>query len=358
MTNSYQVQNCKENHMRNVNAIDLFCGCGGLSLGFEHAGYNLLLGIDMWEDALVTYQRNHKNNNTLCANLAELKASEVEERINHENVDIIIGGPPCQGFSIAGKRIVDDERNSLYKSFVRMVDHFKPKAFLLENVPNILSIGDGVVRDAIIKDFSDLGYTISYKVCLASDYGVPQNRRRAIFVGLQDGVTFQFPSPTVDVAVTCREAISDLTDDSITEGGEYPIPAQSEFQKLMRKGSKGVFNHDITIHNEKTKQIIAMVPDGGNYKDLPLELQNTRRVHIAWTRLNSNRPSVTIDTGHNHHFHYEYNRVPTARESARLQSFPDTFVFLGNKTSKLKQIGNAVPPLMAEAIAKQILKYI
>lgn len=344
--------------MKTVNTIDLFCGCGGLSLGFEHAGYNLLMGVDMWNDALITYQHNHKNNNTLCANLADLQASEVAEKINHNRVDIIIGGPPCQGFSIAGKRIVDDERNSLYKAFVRMVAYFQPKAFLLENVPNILNIGGGIVRDAIIKDFSNLGYKVSYKVCLASDYGVPQNRRRAIFVGLRDGASFQFPAPTVNSAVTCREAISDLTDDSIDEGGEYPTPAQSEYQKLMRKGSCGVYNHDITVHNEKTKQIIAMVPDGGNYKDLPLELQNTRKVHIAWTRLNSNRPSITIDTGHNHHFHYEYNRVPTARESARLQSFPDTFVFIGNKTSKLKQIGNAVPPLMAEAIAKQILKYI
>lgn len=166
------------------NVIDLFCGCGGLSLGFEHAGYNLLLGIDMWEDALVTYRHNHKNNNTLCADLANLKAETVEKEIDNQKVDVIIGGPPCQGFSIAGKRIVDDERNSLYKSFVRMVKHFKPTAFMPENVPNILSIGNGIVRDSILKDFEELGYTITNKVCLAADYGVPQNRRRAIFYSL------------------------------------------------------------------------------------------------------------------------------------------------------------------------------
>ena len=124
----------------------------------------------------------------------------------------------------------------------------------------------------------------------------------------------------------------------------------------MRKGTNKLYNHEITNHNNRTKEIIALVPDGGNYKDLPIELQETRKVHIAWTRLNSARPSITIDTGHFHHFHYQYNRVPSARESARIQSFPDTFVFLGNKTSKLKQIGNAVPPLMAEAIANEILK--
>lgn len=339
---------------KSYNVIDLFCGCGGLSLGFEHAGYNLLLGIDMWKDALITYEHNHKNGNTYCADLANLKAEDVEEKIGHQQVDVIIGGPPCQGFSIAGKRIVDDERNSLYKSFVRMVAHFKPKAFLMENVPNILSIGEGVVRESILKDFTDLGYTVNYKVCLAADYGVPQNRRRAIFIGLLNGESFEFPEATIETPVTCREAISDLPYDTIPEGGAYPTEPQSEYQKLMRKDSTGVHNHDITIHTAKTQEIIAMVPDGGNYKDLPLELQNTRKVHIAWTRLNSSRPSITIDTGHNHHFHYEYNRVPTARESARFQSFPDSFVFIGNKTSKLKQIGNAVPPLMAEAIAKAL----
>lgn len=337
-----------------LNVIDLFCGCGGLSLGFEHVGFNVLLGIDVWEDALVTYKHNHSNGNTLCADLANLSPETVKERIGNAQVDVIIGGPPCQGFSIAGKRIVDDERNSLYKSFVRMVSHFKPKAFLLENVPNILSIGEGVVRDSIVKDFTDLGYNVTYKVLLAADYGVPQNRRRAIFVGMLNGNEFEFPKPTVDQPVTSKEAISDLPEESIEEGGCYPTAPQSEYQALMRRGCDKVYNHEITIHNDRTKEIIAMVPDGGNYKDLPIELQGTRKVHIAWTRLNSKRPSITIDTGHFHHFHYEYNRVPSARESARFQSFPDSFVFIGNKTSKLKQIGNAVPPLMAQVIATEI----
>lgn len=341
---------------KKLNIIDLFCGCGGLSLGFENAGFNVLLGIDMWEDALVTYRHNHKNGNTLCADLASLPVEEVDKAINHKKVDVIIGGPPCQGFSIAGKRIVDDDRNKLYKSFVRMVAYFKPKAFILENVPNILSIGDGAVREAIIKDFSELGYKVTYKVLLAADYGVPQNRRRAIFVGMLDGKEFVFPEPTVKQPVTSKEAISDLPEEGIEDGGDYPLPPQTEYQKLMRQGCEKLYNHEITIHNDRTKEIIAMVPDGGNYKDLPVELQNTRKVHIAWTRLNSKRPSITIDTGHFHHFHYEYNRVPSARESARFQSFPDSFVFIGNKTSKLKQIGNAVPPLMAEVIANEIKK--
>lgn len=338
--------------------IDLFAGCGGLSLGFEMAGFESILAIDNWKDALTTYAYNRKGARTLCGDLATLDPYKIKQEYNISDVDVIIGGPPCQGFSIAGKRIVDDERNSLYKAFVKMVACFKPKAFLLENVPNILSLGDGVIRDAIVRDFENLGYTISYKVLLAADYGVPQNRRRAIFIGFLNGHVFEFPRPTVTTPITSKEAISDLPENSIKEGGQYTSAPQSEFQKMMRQGSSVVYNHEVTVHNERTKEIIAMVPDGGNYKNLPIELQNTRKVHIAWTRLNSTRPSMTIDTGHFHHFHYEYNRVPTARESARIQSFPDTFVFLGNKTSKLKQIGNAVPPLMAKAIAEQIGKQI
>ena len=340
---------------KELNIIDLFCGCGGLSLGFESAGFNVLLGIDMWEDALVTYRHNHKNGNTLCADLATLPVEEVDKAINHEKVDVIIGGPPCQGFSIAGKRIVDDERNKLYKSFVRMVAYFKPKAFVLENVPNILSIGEGAVRESIINDFSELGYKVTYKVLLAADYGVPQNRRRAIFVGMLEG-TFDFEIPTVAHKVTTAEALSDLPEGSQSYKSDYMCAPKSDYQTLMRRDCKGVMNHEVTVHNAQTTKIIAMVPDGGNYKDLPLQLQNTRKVHIAWTRLNSQKPSITIDTGHRHHFHYKWNRVPTVRECARIQSFPDDFEFFCSRTSQYKQVGNAVPPMLAKAIATKLLE--
>lgn len=336
--------------------IDLFCGCGGMSLGFEQAGYKVLLGIDNWQDSLNTFQYNHHGSQTLCADLMSLTPSEVENKIKSKAVDVIIGGPPCQGFSVAGKRIIEDNRNKLYKSFVRMVDYFRPKAFVLENVPNILSMGKGIIKQAIINDFEQLGYRVVTKVLLASDYGVPQNRRRAIFVGLLTGKTFEYPLPTVIRPITTEEALSDLPENSIVDGSPYPNEPKSDYQKRIREGSSAVFNHDITIHTEQTKRIIAMVPDGGNYKNLPKELQQTRKVHIAWTRLNSQRPSITIDTGHNHHFHYKYNRVPTVRESARLQSFPDTFIFLEGKGSQLRQVGNAVPPLLAKALGEQLQK--
>ena len=199
-----------------------------------------------------------------------------------------------------------------------------------------------------------MGYNLTYKVLLASDYGVPQNRRRAVFVGLKNG-EYSFPTPTTTTPITTKEALSDLPDNSVADGEAYPLPAQSAYQQIMRTGVKTLHNHQATIHTEQTARIIAMVPDGGNYKDLPKELQQTRKVHIAWTRLNSKKPSITIDTGHRHHFHYSFNRVPTVRESARIQSFPDSFIFTNSKTSQYKQVGNAVPPLMAKAIAEQLL---
>lgn len=338
--------------------IDLFSGCGGLSLGFEMAGFTGILAIDNWKDALTTYAYNRKAARTLCGDLATLDPYKIKAEYDISDVDVIIGGPPCQGFSVAGKRIIEDERNKLYKAFVGFVDCFRPHAFVMENVPNILSIGNGMVKDSIIKDFESLGYKVSVKVITASEYGVPQNRRRAVFVGLSNGKEFQFPEPSIMEKVTSFDALSDLPENSLADGSPYPTEPKCEFQRYARKDSIGVYNHDITIHNDKTKEIIAMVPDGGNYKDLPIELQQTRKVHIAWTRLCSSKPSFTIDCGHNHHFHYKYNRVPTARESARLQSFPDRFIFLGNKGSQLRQIGNAVPPLMSKAISNQLKNYL
>jgi DNA (cytosine-5)-methyltransferase 1 len=338
--------------------IDLFCGCGGLSYGFIEAGYDVLLGIDHWKDAIVTFENTHKNTKGIVADLFKETPQEISKNTGIKNIDVIIGGPPCQGFSIAGKRIIDDERNQLYKSFVSFVDFYKPKAFVMENVPNIVSMGKGVVKDSIIEDFEKLGYSVIYKVMLASEFGVPQNRRRAFFVGTKNNKEFVFPEPTTKIPVSSKDAISDLSEKSLTDGTKYKAEPKSDYQKLIRGKSDGIYNHKITNHSEQTTSIISLVPDGGNYKNLPEELRKTRNVNIAWTRLNSQKPSFTIDTGHRHHFHYKYNRVPTVRESARIQSFPDTFIFLGSKTSQYKQVGNAVPPLLAKVLAEQIKKFI
>ena len=347
-----------KNNKYKPTVIDLFCGCGGLSLGFIEADYNVVAGIDNWSDAIETFAKSHRDSIGILSDLASESASDVSEKIGVSKVDVIIGGPPCQGFSIAGKRLIDDDRNKLYKSFVEYVDYFKPSAFVMENVPNIMAMGKGAVKEEIISDFERLGYTVSYQVLLAANYGVPQNRKRAFFVGLKQKGKFIFPEPTVTEVISSEDAISDLPESSIQNGSDYPFKSKSAFQKLMRRNSSTVFNHEITNHSHKTVEIISMVPDGGNYKNLPAELHDTRKVNIAWTRLNSKKPSFTIDTGHRHHFHYKFNRVPTVRESARIQSFPDDFIFYGSKTSQYKQVGNAVPPLLANVIAKELKNYL
>ena len=338
--------------------IDLFCGCGGLSFGFVEAGFNVVLGIDHWKDAITTFENTHNNAKGLVADLFNETPKEISTKTGIKKVDLIIGGPPCQGFSIAGKRIIDDERNKLYKSFVDFVKFYKPSVFLMENVPNIVSMGQGIVKDTIINDFESLGYKVVCKVLLASDFGVPQNRRRAFFIGTKNNNEFIFPESINQKTVSSKEAISDLAENTIIDGTKYKTEPKSDYQKMIRKGSDSIFNHEITNHSDQTVEIISMVPDGGNYKNLPIELQKTRNVNIAWTRLNSEKPSFTIDTGHRHHFHYKFNRVPTVRESARIQSFPDNFIFLGSKTSQYKQVGNAVPPLLAKVLAEEIKKYL
>jgi len=345
-----------------VSVVDLFSGCGGLSHGFSKAGFRVLLGVDNWALSLETFSRNHPGAKILAADLGNLEPTVIAEStgVTPGMVDVVVGGPPCQGFSISGKRNPEDPRNALYQSFVKFVAHYRPRAFLLENVPNLLSMAGGLYKRQIIQEFEALGYSVSYAKLLASDYGVPQNRRRVMFVGILGGPQFVFPMPThgEDRAllprVSCWDAISDLPEHDVQDGTAYSEGARSKYQLVMRQGSAGVYNHETIKHSEKTKEIVALVPDGGNYKDLPRELQNTRRVNIAWTRFYSKKPSHTIDTGHNHHFHYEYNRVPTARESARLQSFQDNFIFCGKKNEQIKQVGNAVPPLLAEVVARAL----
>jgi DNA (cytosine-5)-methyltransferase 1 len=343
----------------NLTVLDLFSGCGGLSLGFEKAGYNIILGIDNWNRSLETFEANHRKASVLCADISNLALSDIKKEYLNNGVDVIIGGPPCQGFSISGKRNVNDPRNKLYQSFVSFVEYFQPKAFILENVPNLVSINNGKVKNQIIKEFEELGYKVVYKVLLASDFGVPQNRKRVLFVGLKNGSKFNFPSGKYsEEKITSYEAISDLPEYDINDGGDYTCEPKSDYQKQMRKKSKTVFNHKTARHTEKTISIIDQVPDGGNYKDLPKKLQSTRKVNIAWTRLNSQTPSFTIDTGHRHHFHYKFNRIPTVREAARIQSFPDNFIFFGTLTDQHKQVGNAVPPLLAYEVSKELLKQI
>lgn len=346
-----------------MNAIDLFAGCGGLSRGFMDAGFKVVLGVDNNEPALKTFAFNHKNAKTMNADLSQKATFDIiRAAIGTESVDLIIAGPPCQGFSLTGPRQFDDERNKLYLAVIEAVKDFSPKAFVIENVNGMATLYNGQIKDEVIRRFEALGYNVTYKVVCAADYGVPQMRKRLIFVGVKPQYgKFEFPDPVVDSDhyVTCREALDDLpplTDELGSEESDYTSPPRTDYQKKMRGNCTTLYNHVATDHKQFVKDTIALVPEGGNYKDLPEGWGESRRFHEAWTRYDGNKPSRTIDTGHRNHFHYQYNRVPTIRENARLQSFPDDFVFLGTKTQQNRQVGNAVPPLLGFHIGKSLYK--
>jgi len=332
--------------------IDLFCGCGGLSYGFEKAGFEIELAVDLWEDAILTYNHNHKNKVGKLLDIHDITNQELEKFKG--KIDGVIGGPPCQGYSTVGTRDINDPRNHLYIEYCRVVEKIQPEFFLIENVRGLLTLGNGMFKKDIIKRFSKLGYNVSFKLLNAADYGIPQNRHRVFFIGLKNK-HYKFPKEENNI-VTSKEAIEDLP--SLESDRTKLLEPSSDYQKLMRKNNPEnlILNHDITNHTEQTINVISKVPDGGNIKDLPEEYWDIRKYNKAFQRMNSKKPSNTIDTGHRNYFHYRYNRIPTVRESARIQSFPDDFEFLGSKTSQYKQVGNAIPPLLAYKIAKSILK--
>jgi len=342
---------------KKYNIIDLFCGAGGLSYGFESAGFNVLLGIDNDPSSLITFELNHKGSKSICADITKITKKKIQSIIGNKKIDVIVGGPPCQGMSLSGPRKFNDPRNKLYLSFIRLVKEIQPKAFVIENVPGLVSLFNGAIKNSIIKEFSKLGYQIENRVLCSADYGVPQFRKRVFFIGYKKG-TFSFPS-FVKSHISCQDALSDLPPliDTLGEPDmQYFSQPKTDYQKLMRKRSSSVKNHIAARHSINVTETISLIPAGCNYKSLPEGYNSTRNFHVAWTRFPVDKPAPTIDTGHRHHFHYKYNRVPTVRECARIQSFPDDFIFTGNKTQQFRQVGNAVPPLMAERLAKQILK--
>lgn len=350
----------------NLTVLDLFCGCGGLSQGFIDAGYNVVMGVDFDDAALETYKYNHQDSDATKIDLSNARGiDEIEEKLKGKKIDIIIGGPPCQGFSLTGSRDINDTRNILYLAVVKAVKRFRPKAFLIENVPGIATLYNGKVKQQIINTFEDMGYSVSVseKPLLAANYGVPQMRKRMFFVGFQKEYGyFNFPASTHNPTnyVTCEDAMSDLPgreDELGEEIDEYRIPPQTPYQEFMRKYSSKLYNHVATKHTDHVKWVISQVPEGGNHKDLPPGVGESRKFNEAWTRYHSKQPSRTIDTGHRNHFHYKYNRVPTIRENARLQSFRDDFIFLGNKTQQNRQVGNAVPPLLSYNLARAMYKH-
>lgn len=349
--------------MKKYNVIDLFCGCGGLSKGFEMAGFNIVGGVDFNEAAIDTFNYNFKNAKGICCDISQLTKENIKETFGDLNkIDVIIGGPPCQGFSSANRnKIEDDPRNKLFFQFVKFVELIKPKVVVIENVRGIVTSDNGYAKNQIYKIFENLGYTVTHKILEANDYGVPQKRVRNFFVITRKN-KFDFDKiKKAKKNVTVKEAIGDLYNYENNDGSpiKFDNKKASEYVKRLNKGKVDICNHEVRYPADIVQKRISFVKQGENWQVIPQELfsnQRDNRHSSAYKRLNEQDVSVTIDTGNSHsnYFHPLYNRIPTVREAARIQSFPDDFVFKGTRTAQYRQVGNAVPPLLANCIAQEI----
>ena len=339
---------------------DLFAGVGGLSEGFRLAGFEIAFAIEYDKEIANSYKLNHPETDVLAEDISTVDVEGLHRK--HPNIGIIIGGPPCQGFSQKGKRLsLDDPRNFLFRQFVKFVREFQPKYFVLENVPNIITTSNGYFKNQIVQSFNFLGYEVICGVLYAKDFGIPQDRRRAVFIGQLGKMEISLPIPT-NVYTSVKDAIYDLPFIASGEGKEvmkYDKPPTTEYQRLMRGEMKELYNHVATNHSKSALERLMMIPQGKGKEVLPKDLLTKSIYSGTWCRLLEDgiAPTITtrFDTPSSGRFtHPVLNRCLTIREAARIQSFPDSFRFYGNRTSQMKQVGNAVPPLLAKAIAQVI----
>lgn len=348
----------------NNKVIDLFSGVGGMSLGFENAGFNIVLANEKDESIAAAYKKNHPDTTMIVGDITSLNLENTFGKCRGK-ICVVVGGPPCQGFSQKGQRkSINDERNFLFRYFISVVDYVKPDYFVMENVPNLLTTENGFFKNEIIQMFDHIGYSrLSMGVLDAADYGVPQHRCRTIIIGKKNGVAPDLPIPLAD-KVTIWDAISDLAFLESSEGKEeqsYPISPKCEYQRRLRGNCTILHNHKATNHSKIALERLRMIPPNSGREVLPSEHLTKSIYSGTWTRMRKDEQSVTIttrfDTPSSGKFTHPYlNRAITTREAARIQSFPDDFVFYGTKTSQMKQVGNAVPPLLAQAIAETIKK--
>ncbi|MBQ7007583.1 MAG: DNA cytosine methyltransferase [Ruminococcus sp.] len=350
--------------MKKYKMIDLFSGVGGLSLGFEQVGFEVVLANEYDKSIAQSYINNRNNPNMIVEDITKLPIHETFK--NYRGiVDVCVGGPPCQGYSQKGQRkTINDPRNFLFKYFVEVVKEVAPKYFVMENVPNLLTAENGYFKNELTAMFNELGYITNSQVLCAADYGVPQNRHRAVIIGKRNSsIPVEMPK-SVKTRTTIWDAISDLNYLNSGEGSDlstYQLKAESTYQELLRSGSVELYNHVATNHAPIALERMAMIPPKGGKEFLPAEHITKSIYSGTWERMDADDISVTIttrfDTPASGKFMHPFlNRAITVREAARIQSFPDTFRFYGTKTSQMKQVGNAVPPLLAQAIAKAIVE--
>jgi DNA (cytosine-5)-methyltransferase 1 len=379
-----------------MKVFDLFCGTGGFSKGFEKAGnshYEVILGLDLLKTSVKTFNLNHKKAFGLSGDIRQVRKKDLSDRlkVGKGDIDVILGGPPCQGFSsIRPFRSTNDNdpRNTLFEEFASFVHYFRPKVFVMENVAGLATHKNGETIELMQQCFNSLDYDTEWRILNAAHYGVPQKRERLIFLGVQKGGHLSFPKPThyhngptIGVksksrhflpeksdlgtneqllkAYTVEDAIGDLPE--IPSGGsceKYTKPPVTDYQKERRNGCNSLKLHTATRHSDKMLEIIKH--SGKNIHSIPKNLI-TSGFSSCYSRLDAHEPAVTITVNFVHPasnrcIHPRLNRALTPREGARLQSFDDDFEFFGSRSQVVKQIGNAVPPLLGRAIAEELAR--
>lgn len=382
-------------------SIDLFAGAGGLSEGLREAGFTSLYANEIDQTYAQTYAHNHPDALVESKDVRNVNPKQIRKKLGIEKrqLDLLAGGPPCQGFSInAPRRSQDDQRNHLFREYLKFVKEFEPRAVLIENVPGLVSFENGETLQAILEALAILEYSADVQILYAPHYGVPQTRWRTIIIAVRDGseplsafppanrdapmrvnFTSEFagrplvvaapPNSQLPAHTSLADAISDLpllkNGQHAPDGASYRTAAQSTYQELMREGSEGVCNHRAPKLGRINLQRLEHIPPGGNWTNIPVELlpQGMRRAHRSdhtkrYGRVSSDGLASTILTKCDPHwgayFHYDQDRTFTVREAARIQSFPDRYVFLGSQADQYAQVGNAVPPLLAAAVGNSI----
>lgn len=362
-----------------IDVISLFSGGGGLDLGFKSEGFNIIWAIDNMPNAVETYKKNI-GNHIVCEDINNIDPDRLPK------AEVVIGGPPCQSFSLAGNRHTEDSRGQLVWKYIDIIRAVQPNAFLFENVTGLLSAKnkEGKILPQLIKAFEDIGYLINYQVINAADYGIPQRRKRIIIVGTKSKKRFCFPAPThseegeeglfkLNKYISVFDALSDLPKASKNEGETlvYTSLPENDYQRIMRS-SFGVTDHVIPKMSELDEYIIRHVKPGGNYMDIPSDVKSKRIQRLqhdgghttCYGRLDPNMPAYTINTYFNRpnvgcNIHYSENRLITVREALRLQSFPDDYQIVStSKQGKNLIVGNAVPPLLGKVLAHRLKAYL
>jgi DNA (cytosine-5)-methyltransferase 1 len=361
---------------KKIKVVSLFSGCGGLDYGFLQSNqYEIIWANDILKDACETYKRNF-GDHIVHGDITTIDKSTIPQ------ADVLIGGPPCQSFSLVGKRNPNDERSNLVWSYLEVLQQVKPSFFLLENVTGLLSAKDidgSKVVDNLVKAFENVGYSTQIYKLNAADYGVPQKRVRVFLVGNNKNLTIEAPKKTNDENgenlpkwIDMDATLSDLSDTTADGLGRYLFNPASQYQKLMRAKTDTQFSlHFTPYESAKDKELIQHIPPGGNYANVPDAIATTRILNFKKTggrtttygRLAKDKPSYTLNTHFNRlnvgcNIHYEKERLISLREGLRIQSFPDHFnIFSSTKRNYYVQIGNAVPPLLGLAWAKNIEQY-